>query len=170
IAKRRRQASSRISWLARNSSNGIGLFFVQSPPGERKSGMPHSVEIPAPVNGAMTRAPSTSSCNSSMAVSRSGAIMYASSVLVPGDTKRSHDEISAHHAARAQPRPSARLLLQQARAQRGAPPGRREEPLHARFPGRAGGRNAGGGEQAHGPRRPAGRTYLQLGQRGLRRG
>ena len=29
----------------------IGLFLVHSPPGERKSGMPHSVEIPAPVNG-----------------------------------------------------------------------------------------------------------------------
>ena len=56
MAKRRRQASLRISWLARNSSNGIGRFLVQSPPGERKSGMPHSVEIPAPVNGAITRA------------------------------------------------------------------------------------------------------------------
>src|SRR5262245_45878566 len=40
--------------------------------------MPHSVEIPAPVNGTITRAPSTRSCSSSMAVSRSGAIMYAS--------------------------------------------------------------------------------------------
>jgi lactoylglutathione lyase len=39
--------------------------------------MPHSVEMPAPVNGAITRAPSTSSCSRSMAVSRSGAIMYA---------------------------------------------------------------------------------------------
>src|SRR5882672_4336398 len=79
MAKRRRQASFRISWLARNSSNGIGRFLVQSPPGERKSGMPHSVEIPAPVKGTMTRAPSTSSCSLSMAVSRSGAIMYACS-------------------------------------------------------------------------------------------
>src|SRR5215831_8885151 len=60
-----------------NSSNGIGLFFVHSPPGERKSGIPHSVEIPAPVNGAMKRAPSTSSCRRSRPVSRSGAIMYA---------------------------------------------------------------------------------------------
>src|SRR5262249_36783872 len=74
-----RQASSRIAWLARNSSNGIGLFLVQSPPGERKSGMPHSVEIPAPVNGAIVRAAAISSCSSSMAVSRSGAIMYACS-------------------------------------------------------------------------------------------
>src|SRR5215510_14447635 len=86
MAKRRRQASSRMSWLARNSSNGIGLFFLRSPPGERKSGMPHSVEIPAPVKGAMTRVRSTRSCSSSIAVSRSGAIMYA---LPLGDAKRS---------------------------------------------------------------------------------
>src|SRR6266511_2130882 len=38
--------------------------------------MPHSVEIPAPVNGAITRASSTSSCRRSIAVSMSGAIMY----------------------------------------------------------------------------------------------
>src|SRR5205807_5936167 len=50
--------------------------------GERKSGMPHSVEIPAPVNGAITRAASTRSCSSSMAVSRSGAIMYAALLRV----------------------------------------------------------------------------------------
>ena len=54
MAKRRRQASSRISWLARKSSNGIGWFLVHRPPGERKSGMPHSVEMPAPVNGTIT--------------------------------------------------------------------------------------------------------------------
>src|SRR5215472_312430 len=77
MAKRRRQDSLRISVLAKNSSNGIGLFLVHSPPGERKSGIPHSVEIPAPVKGAMVRAPSTSLCSSSMAVSRSDAIMRA---------------------------------------------------------------------------------------------
>src|SRR5712671_630421 len=49
IAKRRRHASSRASWLATNSSNGIGRLRVHNPPGERKSGIPHSVEIPAPV-------------------------------------------------------------------------------------------------------------------------
>ena len=48
MAKRRRQASLRISWLETNSSNGIGWFLVHIPPGERKSGIPHSVEIPAP--------------------------------------------------------------------------------------------------------------------------
>src|SRR5260370_2603076 len=77
MANRLRQASSRMSWLARNSSNGVGLVFVQRPPGERKSGMAHSVEIPAPVKGAITRARSTRPCNSSIAVSRSGTIMYA---------------------------------------------------------------------------------------------
>ena len=53
MAKRRRQASSRMSWLATKASNGIGWFLVHKPPGERKSGMPHSVEMPAPVNGTM---------------------------------------------------------------------------------------------------------------------
>ena len=36
MAKRRRQASLRISWLARKSSNWIGRVLVHSPPGERK--------------------------------------------------------------------------------------------------------------------------------------
>src|SRR4029078_11237859 len=76
MAKLRRQDSSRISWLAMNSSNGIGLFLVQIPPGERKSGMPHSVEIPAPVNGATLRAFPMSFCRSATAFSRSLAIMY----------------------------------------------------------------------------------------------
>ena len=40
-----------MSWLAMKASKGIGWFLVHSPPGERKSGIPHSVEIPAPVNG-----------------------------------------------------------------------------------------------------------------------
>src|ERR1700675_3850561 len=56
IAKRRRQASSRASGLATNSSNGIGRLRVHSPPGERKSGIPHSVEMPAPVKGTMLEA------------------------------------------------------------------------------------------------------------------
>src|SRR5262249_18510950 len=38
-------------------------YFVHRPPGERKSGMPHSVEMPAPVNGTMTLAASTMSCS-----------------------------------------------------------------------------------------------------------
>src|SRR5262245_55460172 len=145
IAKRRRHASLRISWLARKSSNWIGLFLDQIPPGERKSGMPHSVEIPAPVNGATTRAAATRSCSLSMAVSSSGALIYASlsfslvPLFSPGDAKRSQHEISAHHAASAQSGSGARLLLQQARPQGGTPPRRRQEPLHARVPGGAGG-------------------------------
>src|SRR5215475_4410921 len=76
MAKRRRQASLRISWLDRNSSNGIGRFLVQIPPGERKSGMPHSVEIPAPVNGTTTEAASISSRSRATPVSTSDAIIY----------------------------------------------------------------------------------------------
>src|SRR5215469_13987613 len=75
MAKRRRHDSLRASWLEINSSNGIGRFFVHNPPGERKSGMPHSVEIPAPVNGTMLPAAWTSSCRRAMARSRSGAII-----------------------------------------------------------------------------------------------
>ena len=56
MAKRRRQDSSRASWLAMKSEKSIGRILVQMPPGERKSGMPHSVEMPAPVNGTMTLA------------------------------------------------------------------------------------------------------------------
>src|SRR5262245_35715508 len=78
MAKRRRQASLRASWLDRNSSNGIGRFFVQIPPGDRKSGMPHSVEMPAPVNGTTTLAVSISSRRRGTAVSRLGAIIYCS--------------------------------------------------------------------------------------------
>ena len=47
--------SLRISALAMNVSNPIGWYLVHMPPGERKSGMPHSVEMPAPVKGMMTR-------------------------------------------------------------------------------------------------------------------
>jgi len=35
-------------------ADGTGRFLLQITPGERKSGMPHSIEIPAPVNGRMT--------------------------------------------------------------------------------------------------------------------
>src|SRR6266436_8171817 len=56
IAKRRRHDSSRASRLATNSSNGIGRLRVHNPPGERKSGIPHSVEMPAPVKGTMLEA------------------------------------------------------------------------------------------------------------------
>src|SRR5262245_27149140 len=76
MAKRRRQLSSRISWLARKSPNSIGRILVQIPPGERKSGMPHSVDMPAPVKGTMTVAASTSSRRRLVPVSRSGAIIY----------------------------------------------------------------------------------------------
>src|SRR5579871_1537852 len=53
MANRRRQDSMRASGLATNSSKEIGRLRVHIPPGERKSGMPHSVEMPAPVKGTM---------------------------------------------------------------------------------------------------------------------
>src|SRR5215471_5905264 len=82
MAKRRRQDSLRASWLETNSSNGIGRFFVHNPPGERKSGMPHSVEMPAPVNGTILPAPWTRSCRRAKAVSVSGAIMLDGSRFI----------------------------------------------------------------------------------------
>src|SRR6202000_436072 len=39
------------SELATNSANGMGRLRVHNPPGERKSGIPDSVEMPAPVKG-----------------------------------------------------------------------------------------------------------------------
>ena len=130
--------------------------------------MPHSVEMPAPVNGTITRAPSTSSCSRSMAVSRSGAIMYCSSpdaFSLSNDAKRSHPMRYLHTMLRVRNLDqAARLLLQQARPQGGPPPGRRQEPLHPGVPGRPRGRGPRRGEQAQRPRRPAGRAHLQLGR------
>src|SRR5258707_9631266 len=74
MAKRRRQASSRASGLATNSSNGIGRLRVHNPPGERKSGMPHSVEMPAPVKGMMDDASAIMLPSCSTPLRRSGAI------------------------------------------------------------------------------------------------
>src|SRR5215207_5196704 len=96
MAKRRRQASFRISWLARNSSNGIGWFFVHSPPGERKSGMPHSVEIPAPVKGTMACEVLKNSRSVSTAVSRSGAIMYGSGFQADPPQRRASAAFKEH--------------------------------------------------------------------------
>src|SRR5262249_23707327 len=87
MAKRRRQDSLRASWLDTNSSNGIGRYLVHKPPGDRKSGIPHSVEMPAPVNGTMLLAPWTRSCRRAMALSRFGAIMR--SVLLIGHRRAS---------------------------------------------------------------------------------
>src|SRR5882757_744567 len=75
IANRRRHASSRASGLATNSSNGIGRLRVHNPPGERKSGIPHSVEMPAPVKGTMVDAAAIMSPSCSTPLRRSGAII-----------------------------------------------------------------------------------------------
>ncbi len=52
----RRHASRRASAEAMNSPKSMGRYFVQTPPGERKSGIPDSVLIPAPVNTTACRA------------------------------------------------------------------------------------------------------------------
>ena len=57
------------------TEKSIGRIFVQIPPGERKSGMPHSVEMPAPVNGTITLASSIMSRRRATAVGTSGATM-----------------------------------------------------------------------------------------------
>ncbi len=90
MANRRRQLSSRISWLARKSPNSIGRILVQMPPGERKSGMPHSVEMPAPVNGTTTFGLGDQVAQAFDAVSRSGAIMMGGTGK---DAKKPHDAI-----------------------------------------------------------------------------
>src|SRR5207247_2596760 len=63
------------SWLATNSSKGIGRLRVHNPPGDRKSGIPHSVEIPAPVKGTMLDAEAIMSPSNSTPLRRSDAIM-----------------------------------------------------------------------------------------------
>src|ERR1700740_3122704 len=74
MAKRRRHVSLRASALATNSSKGIGRLRVHNPPGERKSGMPHSVEMPAPVKGTIVEAAAIMSPSCSTPLRRSGAI------------------------------------------------------------------------------------------------
>src|SRR6266566_4903893 len=92
MAKRRRQASLRISWLAMKASNGIGCIRAQMPPGERKSGMPHSVEIPAPVNGSTASAFSIKWASPSIAVFRLGASMKCPIMAGPAPAGRRADE------------------------------------------------------------------------------
>jgi hypothetical protein len=55
----------------------MGRFFVQIPPGERKSGMPHSVEMPAPVNGKITLASRIIAARPAVALSRSGTTILS---------------------------------------------------------------------------------------------
>src|SRR5258708_10940628 len=54
--KARVQASRRFISLSTNSSKVIGFIRLQTPPGLLKSGMPDSVEMPAPVNTTARRA------------------------------------------------------------------------------------------------------------------
>src|SRR5262249_23711569 len=55
IAKRRRQASRRISFEETKSRKSIGAIFVQMPPGARQSGLPDSADMPAPVKTTVRR-------------------------------------------------------------------------------------------------------------------
>src|SRR5579872_5200315 len=60
----RLQASWRLASSPTNSWNRIGLMRLQTPPGLRKSGMPDSVEMPAPVNTTTRRARATMAARS----------------------------------------------------------------------------------------------------------
>ena len=53
ISKRRFQVSRRAFSDRMKSENSIGTCFVHNPPGLRKSGIPDSVLMPAPVNSAL---------------------------------------------------------------------------------------------------------------------
>src|SRR5262245_39987490 len=59
------------------------------------------------------------------------SLLFSCQAMQRGHT----NAIPPYHAARAQSRRCAGLLLQQARAQGGAAPCRREEPIHPRLPG-----------------------------------
>src|SRR5215472_2332430 len=72
ISKRRRQVSRRASSEARKSEKSIGAIRVQMPPGLRKSGIPDSVLMPAPVNTTARRDPSIARARS--AISRSNGM------------------------------------------------------------------------------------------------
>src|SRR6476661_1072027 len=91
MAKRRSQDSSRISRRLRKSSNSIGRYLLHSPPGERKSGMPHSVEMPAPVKGTIRLEAAISSRRRSTALSRSAAIIV---IMCAGRCPRFSHEVS----------------------------------------------------------------------------
>src|SRR6201747_1820308 len=112
MAKRRRQASSRASGLATNSSNGIGRLRLHNPPGERKSGIPLSVEMPAPVKGTMVDASAIMSPSCSTPLRRSDAITgddpkvdranYSTADQIITSTSRLPayaGSLSGHHAA-----------------------------------------------------------------------
>jgi hypothetical protein len=73
----RRRTSGSATYACSVDSFSASGFFVHTPSGPRKSGMPESVEIPAPVRttilrlaATMTRARSTASSNSIAPVSR----------------------------------------------------------------------------------------------------
>src|SRR5215475_1680112 len=66
MAKRRRQVSRRASSEARKSEKSIGAMRVQIPPGLRKSGIPDSVLMPAPVKTTARRVRATAWASSAI--------------------------------------------------------------------------------------------------------
>src|SRR3954469_7595600 len=104
IAKRRRQVSRRASSEATNSSKYMGAIWVQMPPGLRKSGIPDSVLMPAPVNTTARRDCSISRFSAATPVSSLIGLLWqirrsppslASAVHFQHDTKSG---AAAHHA------------------------------------------------------------------------
>src|SRR6478735_3425670 len=94
VANLRRQDSRRISSDDMKSSKYMGLYFVQMPPGERKSGMPDSVEMPAPVKATMRLAEPIASCRRSMS-SMSPPPPYSSGCRHAGIVRRAADQGAA---------------------------------------------------------------------------
>src|SRR5262245_29482591 len=109
LANLRRHDSRRASAEARKSPNSIGLYLVQMPPGERKSGIPDSVEMPAPVKATMLSASSIMrSRSSTLAICpprRQRAGIYAISApalpQLADDTGR--EIVDAQHEQHAEP-------------------------------------------------------------------
>src|SRR5258708_11399294 len=96
--------------MATNLLNGIGRLRGHNPPGEGKSGMPHSVEIPAPVNGRMVEASAIMAPSPSTPLRRSGAIMEISERLAapviarpPGMHLRCENAVGNHNPATPRP-------------------------------------------------------------------
>src|SRR5580704_16365018 len=65
--KVRRQASRRASSLCMNVSKPIGFIRLQTPPGLRKSGIPDSVDMPAPVKTTVRAEPARSAARRGIA-------------------------------------------------------------------------------------------------------
>src|SRR5580692_5415226 len=78
------QASRRASSLCMNASKPIGFIRLQTPPGLRKSGMPDSVEIPAPVKTTVRAEPARRAARRAIAdMGRYAACLECRASIVP---------------------------------------------------------------------------------------